>query len=191
MDMDASGKINKKEWAIASLVIINLITLAALWLTVIRRPSSMPPLQNRGRGGDVREFLLRELNLSPDQAKEFDDLSSRFLASAGPLHDEIRRLKESYIEEMFRPQPEAVKIDALIAEIGAKRGGEETRLLRHFFDMVIACTPEQKAKFHVLLRNFMIMIGALEPSPPPDGIPGPEDGPGGEHRDAPPPLKQR
>jgi hypothetical protein len=175
--MESRFKIHRKEWGIALLVILNLLTLAALWLTVFHRSPGGPPPWRGGEARDPRLFLNRELNLTAAQAKEFDDLRNRFFKAARPLHDEIGRLKESLIGEMFRPQHDMVRMKTLIEEIGAHRADEEKRLLNHFLDMVNACRPDQKARFQAIIREFMTMIGALDPPDPPEGLPRPGDGP--------------
>jgi len=191
-------KIHKKEWAIALLIILNLLTLAAGWLTVLHRPPSGPPPQRREGAPDARDFLTRELNLNEAQAAEFDDLRDRFMKEAGPVHEKIRGLKESLIEEMFRPATDPARIKALIEEIGGRRADEEKLLLGHFQSLVEACRPDQKSRFQAILRQFMTMIGALDPPGPgrpgegpdrgPDRAPdrGPGDGPQGNPGGGPP-----
>lgn len=183
--MEPSYKIRKKEWAIALLIILNLLTLAALWLTIFHRSPGAPPPWRGGGTEDPQRFLSRELNLTEAQAKEFDDLRDHFLKTAGPIHEEIGRLKESLIEEMFRPQVDASRIKTLIEEIGVRRADEEKRLLNHFQDLVNACRPEQKPKFQAIMREFMTMIGALDPPRPPQGRPRPGGGPEGREGDGP------
>ena len=179
-------KIHKKEWAIALLIILNLLTLAALWITFLHRPPSGSPPQRREGAPDVRDFLTRELNLNGAQAKEFDDLRDRFMKDAGPVHEKIRSLKESLIEEMFRPATDPARIKALIEEIGGRRAEEEKLLLAHFQSLVEACRPDQKSRFQAILRQFMTMIGALDPPDPGHPDEGPDRGPDRGPDDGPP-----
>jgi len=178
--MESIYKIRKKEWAIGLLIILNLLTLAALWLTVFHRSPGGPPPWRGDEARDPQRFLSRELNLTEAQTKEFDNLRDRFLKAAGPLHEEIGRLKDSLIGEMFRPRLDQARIKILIQEIGVRRADEERRLLNHFLDMVNACQPDQKARFQAIMREFMTMIGALDPPGPPEGFPRRGDGPGAD-----------
>jgi len=175
--MESGFKISKKEWGVALLIILNLLTLAALWLTIFHRSPGGPPPWSGGGAQDPQRFLSRGLQLTESQTKEFDDLRDRFLKTAGPLHEEIGRLKEALIEEMFRPSLDQARIKSLIEGIGVRREDEEKRLLNHFLDLVNACPPDQKAKFQSLMREFMTMIGALDPPRPPRGPSRPGDGP--------------
>jgi hypothetical protein len=175
--MASRFKIHKKEWAIALLIILNLLTLGTLWLTVLHGPPSGPPFQRGGGAPDARDFLTRELGLNEAQTKEFDDLREGFMKAAGPIHEKIGRLKESLIGEMFRPGTDPARIKALIDEIGVRRGEEEKLLLAHFHSLVEACRPDQKDRFQAILRRFMTMIGALDPPELPRPGDGPERGP--------------
>ena len=175
--MESGFKISKKEWGVARLIILNLLTLAALWLTIFHRSPGGPPPWSGGGAQDPQRFLSRGLQLTESQTKEFDDLRDRFLKTAGPLHEEIGRLKEALIEEMFRPSLDQARIKSLIEGIGVRREDEEKRLLNHFLDLVNACPPDQKAKFQSLMREFMTMIGALDPPRPPQSPSRPGDSP--------------
>jgi hypothetical protein len=175
--MASSFKIHKKEWAFALLIILNLLTLGALWLTVLHRPPSGPPPRRGGEAPDARDFLTRELGLNEAQAKEFKDLRESFMKAAGPIHEQIGRLKETLIEEMFRPAADPARIKALIDDIGLRRADEEKLLLSHFHSLVDACRPDQKDRFQAILRRFMTMIGALDPQGPPRPGDGPDRGP--------------
>ena len=172
--MESGFKISKKKWGVALLVILNLLTLAALWLTMFHRSPGGPPPWS-GEAQDPQRFLSRELHLTEPQTKEFDDLRDQFLKAAGPLHEEIGRLKEALIEEMFRPSLDQARIKSLIEGIGVRREDEEKRLLNHFLDLVNACPPERKAKFQAIMREFMTMIGALDPPRPPQSPSRPGD----------------
>jgi hypothetical protein len=166
--MDATAKKTSTRRALGLLIALNLLTLTALWLVVIRQPRTGGPLRTGQDGGpdEVQAFLRRELGLSDRQAKAFEDIRDKFVAAALPSHDEMRMIKEQVLAEMFKPAPDRSAIEAMTARIGVLRGEEERLLSLHFLDMMVACTPEQKPKFRSILREFMIRIGALEPSGP-------------------------
>ncbi|GEM_PF-1847196 len=185
--MDAPVKHPRRRWTLALLIGINIVTLAAIWLTVIRKPSGGdPPPGRQGGPEEVQAFLRRELGLSDDQAAAFDGIRDRFVEAARPTHEEIRKLKEQGLAEMFKPEPDRAMLEALTSRIGILRGEEERLLSLHFLDLMAALRPEQRPKFQSILREFMIRIGALEPAGPPDRSGGPD-----QRRGSSPPTSPR
>jgi len=166
--MDAPVKNPRRRWAVGLLIALNLLTLAALWLTVVRRPSWGPRPGDRGNPEEFQNFLRRELGLSDAQAAEFDRIRDRFVEAARPTHDEIRKLKEQILAEMLKTEPDRILLEGLTARIGVLRGEEEKLLTFHFLDLMASLKPEQKPKFLSILREFMTRIGVLEPAGPPD-----------------------
>ncbi|MDD8026355.1 MAG: periplasmic heavy metal sensor [Acidobacteriota bacterium] len=183
--MDAPAKKPSTRWAIGLLIALNLVTLAAIWLTVIRRPHDGGwPQAGRGGPEEVQMFLRRELGLSDKQAKTFEEIRDKFVAGSRPTHDEIIKLKEQILAEMFKPAPDRTVLESLTSRIGVLQGEEQRLLFLHFLDMMAACGPDQKPKFQSILREFMIRIGALEPAGPPEQDGGPGDPPGERPSDA-------
>lgn len=177
----------RRRWLLALLIVLNIATLAAIWLTVIRKPfRGGPPADGAGGPEEVQSFLRRELGLSSDQAAAFDAIRDRFVEAARPTHEEIRKLKEEALAEMFKPEPDRAVLGALTSRIGVLRGDEERLLSLHFLDLMASLRPEQRPKFQSILREFMIRIGALEP----DGPPGRPDRPD-RRRGSPPPAPPR
>lgn len=204
MTMDDSIKKPFTQKAIPFLIILNLITMAALWYVLFRKPPGPRPPRDAGTGQDVQSFLRRELSLTDEQAAKFAELRDKFTSSAGPLQDEMRKLNETVIAEMLKPQADKTVIETLTARIGALRGEEEKLLFFHFQDLMAACSPEQKAKFQSIMREFLIRIGFLNqpggpgrgPRPPDDrGGPPPQDKregqPPPDPRGGPPPPPQK
>ncbi|MCX6563346.1 MAG: periplasmic heavy metal sensor [Candidatus Aminicenantes bacterium] len=168
------------------LIILNLITMAALWYVVFRRPPGGRPPREVGKGQDVQSFLRRELNLSDEQAAAFANLRDRFLDTARPLHDEIRKSNEATLTELLKAQADQRTIETLTARIGTLRGEEEKLLFLHFQELMAVCRPDQKIKFQSIMREFLVMIGFFEASGAPRNSPPPQDRRGG-----PPPQDRR
>jgi len=152
--------------AIVFLIILNLATLAVLWSFVFRRPPGRPPRPNDGGPGDVPSFLKSELRLTDEQSKSFDVLRERLGDSVRPVQDEIRRLMEAAVEEIFKPQVGEKALEDLAARIGAERAKEVGQLFLHLRGLMAVCRPEQVVKLHSIMTEFLIRIGAVNPDPP-------------------------
>jgi len=199
--MDDSTEKSITQKAVPFLIILNLVTMAALWYVLFRKPPAPRPPRAAGQGQDgVQSFLRRELGLTDEQAATFAKLRDKFVASTGPLQEEMRTLNETIISEMLKPQPDKAAIETATSRIGVLRGEEQKLLFFHFQDLMDACRPEQKDKFHSIMREFLTRIGFLNqpggpgrgPRPPDDrGGPAPKDMRGGppsrDLRGGPPP----
>jgi Spy/CpxP family protein refolding chaperone len=159
---------------IGLLILINVVTLAMLWFLLLRRPPLGPPPPDEGRGREVQSFLKRELNLTEDQARKFEELRDRFISSLPSLPDEIQRLRETMMNELFVAQPDEKKVEALTGEIGIREAAMEKGLYDHFRDLVAVCRPDQKRKFQAIMNDVLEMIGPPGPPPPARGKRPPE-----------------
>lgn len=170
------------------LIVFNIVTLAALWFAVVRRPGGGPPPMNRGEGGTRPvDFLRRELGFSEEQMAAFTAQRDKFITAIEPLHAEVRALNEELVAELEKTAPDEARIEALTARIGTLRGEEGKRLFLHFKDLMSVCRPDQQAKFRSISRRFMETIGFFGPAGlgPSRGLgpgekPGFGRGPGGE-----------
>jgi len=178
--MDDSAKKSITQKAVPFLIILNLVTMAALWYVLFRKPPAPRPPRAAGQGQDVvQSFLRRELSLTDEQAATFLKLRDKFVASTGPLQEELRTLNETIIAEMLKPQPDKAAIEKATARIGILRGEERKLLFFHFLDLMDVCRPEQKDKFHSILREFLTRIGFLNQPGGLSGGPRLPDGRGG------------
>lgn len=146
-------------WTIVILIILNLSTLAMLWFSRFIRPAT--PLPGEG-SGNVAHFLYQELDLTDDQARQFDELRRQHFQESKVLVEASQQLKRELFEEVFASSPDTEKLQGIAEEIGAKQAELETLRFTHFLELKSLCQPEQSEKFQALFREI------YPPQNPPD-----------------------
>ena len=169
--MDGIQRKHAARGLVGLLILVNLVTLATLWYSYLKRPPLGRPPQDGRPGQEIQSFLARELGLTPDQSKKFDDLRDKFISTPQAIQEEILRLKQAMMAEIFAERPDEAKVEALAAEIGAKEAQKIRLLYAHFRDLAAVCTPEQKRKFQSIMSDLMRMFGPPGPPPPGAGKP--------------------
>jgi Spy/CpxP family protein refolding chaperone len=183
--------------SIIILVILNLFTLSALWFQRFGENHKPPPHHfEMNKQGNGEEFLENELELTEEQAKQFEELRLKHFEKTKILMDEIHRYKKEITDELFSSTPDTNKVNLLSEEIGKNEAELERLSFSHFMKLKSVCQPEQKEKFE---RLFHVIFEDVKPKgPPPPGSgnhppkgPPPKDphskGPPPEH----PPLQKK
>ena len=151
--MDVFAQKRYMAWTIVFLLILNVATLSLIWLKEIRKPPRPHEPPRRPEGG-VPRFLRDELKFSDAQVREYDELRSESEERTRVLRDEIRRLRRSLAEEVFREDPDTAKAAQVARMIGEKQAELENVTFMHFMDLRTLCGEEQRRKLHALIDEF-------------------------------------
>ncbi len=144
----------RQKWLLYALLFSVAINIAAVgtlvyyWVGPHGRSAAWPPKSHRGGFEET-------LGLSSSQKVALDSLRARYFRELRPLrrqlHKERRRLSE--LMEKDTVDSLALKTEARrIAELQAQM---ELLTMKHIREMANVMTPEQKEKFHKLLRERM------------------------------------
>lgn len=155
----------KRYWIIGViiLIVLNIGSLGLLWQ---KNGRNLPP---RGQHKDGNAFFKRALNLSEQQAIDFDRIRSAHFAKGGTIHQKIRKKKEAFFNEMTSSQADTIKGQALANEIGQLEAEKEMRIFMHLQELMSVCDDEQKQKLGVIFHDFMRPKGPNRGGPPPRG----------------------
>jgi protein CpxP len=179
--MDYFSKNKISLWIIAILVLLNLFTLSTIWYGRFHIPDRFPRREGRPQRQEGLKVLEQKLNLTAEQIKIFEDLRQQHFEKMKPLHHEIFSIRQELMGEAAKTEPDTARIRELTSRIGEKETERERNIFEHFAAMRSVCTPAQREKFEILLRELM--------GPPPE-MPGPRPGrhefrPGAEPGNAP------
>lgn len=182
----------KYRWALTGfiiLLILNIGTLATIWLTP-RPPFIMQAIGGHGgvdsggieigigrsRGLSIRagNFMATQLNLSADQAQKFEKLRREHLKKVRPLLAEIAEQRRSYFSSLGQQDslltPE--KMDSIAQRIGRAHARIEKANYQHFIEMRDLLGEDQKEQFRKFLHIMTPRIaGPAMPAGPPPGAP--------------------
>jgi Spy/CpxP family protein refolding chaperone len=144
-------------WTIALLVLLNILSMAALWY----HRSGLPPQTPRQadqRQESVTQFLNRELQLTEGQKKEFDRLRREHVEASTKLNKEIRDAKTALFDLVSASAPGKATIEKLTGEIGVKQAQLDLLLFNHLTTLRNNCTPAQQEKFNTILRDIRALM---------------------------------
>ncbi|HTY35483.1 MAG TPA: periplasmic heavy metal sensor [Bacteroidota bacterium] len=151
MDIFAQKKF--MTWTIALLVLLNLISMTALWYQHLERPPQQGTRADQ-RQESVTEFLNRELQLDDNQKVEFERLRREYVDSSSSLTEDMRSAKKALFELVGEPSPDRTAIENLAKNIGAKQAALDLLLFNHLSRLRTLCTPAQKEKFNTIFREI-------------------------------------
>ena len=133
------------------LILLNLTTLAALWVTRNHRPLSEIEIHHR----EKKNFLHNKLKLSDEQLNEFHDLKVMHKKQMGVMLDSIRDLREKLMCQMKkRDLNDSSRL--LIHDIGEIQSDIEQLNYEHFRDILNICDSTQKSIFIETMRKAFL-----------------------------------
>ena len=189
---------NNRLLSVITLLLLtaNIATLGYLWMN---RPGNvkMPPLPPSG--GQVFEFVTKELQLDSAQQLAYKKLRDEHQAGQRPLQDSIRKAKDDFFELLKQPSISDAELQQQSSKVAATEQQLELFTFKHFQKLRAICTAAQQKKFDEIIQDVLRrMAPAKRPQgPPPPGIrggepppPGEGDGPAGGMPPPPPPDKK-
>jgi Spy/CpxP family protein refolding chaperone len=186
--MNPSSKNRLLVGLVILLLIANAATIAMFWIGRAKRPPAPR--------GEVKDFLVKELNLDSNQQIKFEQLRNEHRHAVDSLREKVKQAKDAMFELVKDPAAtDSIKHTAAEA-VGIITEEIDLYTVEHFQKLRAICNPEQQKRFDELLHQVTSMMAPPPPpkhpdhpgGPPPDGPPGPED-PGGQK--PPPPPKQK
>lgn len=155
------------------LVILNIGTLVTIWLGRMKEPR-FPGRKMEG------EPLLREMQLTPHQSKEFREQRRYHVSQLREMQSRERNQHERFFDLVFSDQQDSVQALLMIDSLLQIRKKMEMMTYRHFKDIQQMLDPKQKEIFR---KNFNRHFNQVLPPPePPKDIPAPPPPPPGIKR---------
>ena len=186
--MDYIMKHKMLFWLIVLLVILNLVTMTAVWFG---RPPYLGhmqrqmdgPMQAKGRGLDV---MKDKLQLTDKQAEKFEQLRYDHFERTKVANDAAAELRLEILNDIFDNNVNQDKINEKLSILKELQGKFDSLLFQHFSELKVECTKEQQKKLKQMFSNLLVSMprGGLGPKesgmglgqrtfPPPDDMPFP------------------
>jgi Spy/CpxP family protein refolding chaperone len=158
---------------IGILIILNILSIGAMWLFKFKGPHPPPPMQMNQPPKDGKMFLKEELKLSAEQTEQFEKLRDEHFIKINTIQEEIRKLKDDMYNLLVSKYADSVKAPELAGKISDKQKEIELATFNHFRKLRDICSDEQKAKFDILLREMLKNMGPMHNEHPENFPPGP------------------
>ncbi|MEI7662398.1 MAG: hypothetical protein WCK34_09380 [Bacteroidota bacterium] len=148
---------------IAILVVLNLGTLALLWLGPPKEPVQLQ--------GQAAGFLVRELGLSTAQQDEFGKLREEHHGKLMIIQEKDRKLHDRFFGALFLPVPDTSAVRILADSIADLKREIDLLTFDHFSRLRKLLSTGQQEKFHRVFRQALERAmpppAPLSPPPPP------------------------
>lgn len=186
------------------LLIVNITTLTFLWLQYNRQGRPEP-------GMGTRDFIIREVGLSPAQQLQYDSLRNIHRTNIIELNEENRKLHDQMFQNVGATSIDSIRLDSMALKLSQNEVKMQRMTIFHFRELRNILDSKQQIKFDKILQKALRLInrqvrpkpGQMPPphegnrgggpsdGPPPhedDGPPPNEDGPPPPDKNGPPPL---
>jgi LTXXQ motif family protein len=169
-------------WTIVVLVLVcaNSVILFMMWNQRRHVPHPMPPSVETHM--EVKDFLTKELALTPKQVIAFDTLRSMHHKSMDSLNDKTHQLKDSLFAYLSKPATPGAVPNGIIQKIGSTSASVDAATFYHFQKLRSILNADQQKKFDSVIMQVLHMMAHQGP---PQGGPGGK-GPGNMHQGPPP-----
>lgn len=155
--MDFQDKNKVLVWTIITLLIVNILTLSLLWVSRVSEPERLPIPGSKESLQEGAKFLEKELNLTKDQIQKFIIARNKHVEESKDYHNKIYNLKKTILEEVFKDNPDSLKIHNMSNEIGVLQSKLELVLAKHFNDLSTYCNHAQKEKLFLILNDMALI----------------------------------
>lgn len=153
-----SNNTNNRWLTMITLLLLtaNVVTLALLWANKkpgrekrIHQP--LPPQP----GGQVFEFITRELRLDSAQQETYKKLRDEHRLQVRPLQDSIGRAKDKFFDLLKQEAVADNQVEDYSKKIGALEQQRDVVTFRHFQKLRAICSKEQKLKFDSIIQQAL------------------------------------
>ena len=145
--------------AIVVLILINLGTLVFVWFSYpLFRPSDRRPF--------TPGFLVKELELSGSQQKEYFRLRRNHRQILEKLQEQDKALHTRFFDQLFSEVPDSKSVWDLADSIAENRRKMEVLTYDHFMQVRQMLTPDQRKKFQEIFDEVLRMVLPPPPQPP-------------------------
>jgi Spy/CpxP family protein refolding chaperone len=132
-----------------------LVCLGLLLAVALLTPGLGQAKEERGGSpGMHQEKLAKDLNLTPEKAKEFRVVGEKYDQSREEIIERIRNNESELEKALAVTQPDEAKIKELVAALGAGHDKLLETLKAQRREEMVLLTPVQQGKFLMALKKW-------------------------------------
>ena len=135
----------------AAVIVLLLANIAMVVMMVSKKKN---PSRGKGRGGPT-EMMTKELGLSEQQQKDFQQLRDEHFKNIRPVFDTIRSLKTAFFEMVKNPETNDSMLSAYSNKVAEKQAVLDKLTFAHFQRVRALFDTSQQRKFDELMIKMM------------------------------------
>ncbi len=177
--MNSMNSITNNRWIsvlILLLLTANIVTLTMLWMNKKSGKeefNQLPPPQQQS-GGQVFEFLTRELKLDSVQQEAYKKLRDEHQSQVRPFQDSIGKAKDSFFALLQKENVSDSLVETYSKKIGNLEQQRDVFTFRHFQKLRAICNKEQQVKFDSIIQQTLKQMAPARQQGAGMDRPGPE-----------------
>lgn len=140
------------------LLLLNLVTIASVWMRGPGRHMGPPP-------HGPREYIISRLGLNEEQTEAFEKLRKEHFDTIQKLREQIKSEKEEMYSGLKSKGNESAAY-AHLAKVILYEEQAEKITFEHFRKVRELCDDEQKKHFDAIITQVIKMVGVHTPPPP-------------------------
>ena len=136
------------KWMVGLLTLLNIALLLTIWQRPSEKPGHMPD-------GGPGKRIVRDLNLTPAQEKEFEILKEEHHSSMMQLQEKGGETRDELFELLKQENPDMNLVKEKVQAIAKNQEEIELITFAHFQQVRKLCTEEQKKKFDETIKDVL------------------------------------
>ncbi|HDP54795.1 MAG TPA: periplasmic heavy metal sensor [Bacteroidetes bacterium] len=140
---------------IGAVILLTAINIAILITLGFHHIKDNQPMVGPVEPKKQAEVLSRELNLTPDQEKQFQELRQSYFLQTQHNKRELREKYRAVMEELSSTSLNKALLDSMVREIGKLHMEQQYATIDHFLTLQSLCTDEQ---YHKLQQHLIRMM---------------------------------
>lgn len=134
------------------LLLINVGTLAYLFILKQDRQSQMPPMRQKG---EPSEFIIKTLKFTPEQEEKFMVLRDDHRKQMKAINDSLKQVREEYFDALKSDSYDTLRNAQLNERIAHLEGKKHQITFDHFVLVRKLCTTEQQELFDGFIDEIL------------------------------------
>lgn len=160
--MNTESKNKLMMWAIVTLAILNLATIASV-LYYRNRDRQGRAIQEAGpihsENASIRfsgRYFRDQLNLNARQMEKFREFNSGFRQEVRNINLELSNIRRKMLDEMASPDYDTVRLNSLADSVGQLHAYLKVLTYRYYLDFNEICSKDQKEKLNSLFGDLFV-----------------------------------
>jgi Spy/CpxP family protein refolding chaperone len=149
---------NSNNKILIAAVILLLLVNIGLVIYFVKGRNKQESKHNSGKGQPF-DMMVKELNMTDQQQKDFKQLKEEHFKNIKPLFDSVRAAKTAFFDLVKKPEVNDSTINIYSERLSERQSVIDKLTLAHFRKVRSLFTSEQQPKFDSLIQKMMQRSG--------------------------------
>ncbi|MFC1729720.1 Spy/CpxP family protein refolding chaperone [candidate division KSB1 bacterium] len=136
---------------------MNIITLTFVWSIRQHKDVSciIPEHSSPEKIKKTAHYLLHKYDLKDEQIDQFFEFKEKHFSQSSEKLEEIRNLKEEVYKELFDENPDTIKVNKIIEQIGGKYSEIIQMNFYHFFELKSIFPEDHQEQYKLFVKDII------------------------------------